>query len=86
MNNGFENCPALMSSGTFVTNWFDNRDFNNAIVKGNNIKTSHEYRAFLQKNASKLIKNEAVKQKKKYTCVTKDVCGKARKLTKCGCE
>ena len=48
MNNGFENCPALMSSGNFVTNWFDNQDFNNAIIKGNNIKTSHQYR-LLQK-------------------------------------
>lgn len=86
MNNGFENCPALMSSGNFVTNWFDNQDFNNAIIKGNNIKTSHQYRAFLQKNASELMKKEAVKLATNYSCDTKDVCGKARKLTKCGCE
>ena len=58
MNNGFENCPALMSSGNFVTNWFANQDFNNAIVKGNKIKSSHEYRAFLQKNASNLMEKE----------------------------
>jgi hypothetical protein len=86
MNNGFENCPALMSSGTFVTSWVSNRDLNNAIVKGNDIKSSHQYRSFLQKNASEIIKKETVKQKKQYSCDTKEVCGKARKLTKCGCE
>ena len=86
MNNGFENCPALMSSGNFVTNWFYNGDFNNLIIKANDIKTSHQYRAFLQKNAQTLMEKEATKQITKYSCDTKDVCGKARKLTKCGCE
>lgn len=86
MNNGFENCPALMSNGSFVTNWFSNGDFNNLIIKANGIKTSHQYRAFLQKNAETLMNKEATKVKTNYACDTKDVCGKARKLTKCGCE
>ena len=86
MNSGFENCPALMSSGNFVTNWFSNRDFNNLVIKANNIKTSQQYRSFLQKNAKKIMVREATKVKTKYSCETKNVCGKARKLTKCGCE
>ena len=40
--------------------------------------------AFAQ--ASEIIKKETIKQKKQYSCDTKEVCGKARKLTKCGCE
>ena len=51
-------CPALMSDGRLVTNYLDSDVFNNFIAKSNKLTTSNQYRAFLQKNGTKMINNE----------------------------
>jgi len=60
MDNRFYKCkwPARMSDGRFVTNHINQDVFNQFVAQSNNIKTSHQYRDFLQKNATTIINNE----------------------------
>ena len=51
-------CPAKMEDGRHSTNYTNPRVFNERIRQVNNIGSSHEYRLFLQKNASKIMDNE----------------------------
>jgi hypothetical protein len=53
-----QGCPALMSDGRLFTSYVDSDVVEQFIRKGNNINNSHEYREFLQKNASTLINRE----------------------------
>jgi hypothetical protein len=45
------------ASGRQFTDYNPNCELNRAIQRKNNITNSHEYRAFLQKNAEELMKN-----------------------------
>ena len=63
-----QGCPALMSDGRLVTNYVDNDVFNQYIAKSNKLKTSNEYRAWLQKNASSVMNRERAHLTKKNTC------------------
>lgn len=51
-------CPAKMADGRFTTNYQNPRVFNEKIREINNIKTSCEFRKFLQNNGGKLMDNE----------------------------
>ena len=88
MNTSFAefNCPALMSDGRFITNYFPNQVFNQTIKNLNKIKTSHEYRMFLQKNGQSMMKKETENLVKKNSCNVGNKCSKDRKTTSCGCE
>jgi hypothetical protein len=69
-------CPALMSDGRLVTNYLDNDVFNHFIAKSNKLNTSNQYRAFLQKNGSKIIGNERMFFTKKNVHQAKGECAK----------
>ena len=62
------NCPALMSDGRLITTYLNNNEVNQFIAKSNNLKTSNEYRKFLQENALQIINNERNLIIKKNTC------------------
>ncbi|VVU95103.1 hypothetical protein CPAV1605_828 [seawater metagenome] len=51
-------CPAKMADGRFTTNYQNARVFNDKIKDLNNIKSSCDYRRFLQNNGQQLINNE----------------------------
>ena len=51
-------CPARMSDGRLLTNYVDNLKLNESMKMVNNIKNEYDYRMFLQKNGSVIIKNE----------------------------
>ena len=61
-------CPALMSDARFTTQYMDSDVLNQKIRNLNKIKTSHEFRAFLQKNASTIMNNERKFLQKEYMC------------------
>ena len=51
-------CPARMSDGRLFTDYMDNTKLNESVRLVNNIKNEYDYRMFLQKNGSTIIKNE----------------------------
>ena len=51
-------CPSQMSDGRLYTNYLLNSKLNSYVKKVNNITDEHDYRNFLQKNASTIMKNE----------------------------
>ena len=53
-------CPALMSDGRHLTNYINASVINQKIRKINKIESSDDYRAFLQKNATKNISQYGV--------------------------
>ena len=62
-----------MSDGRFVTSYKPNCEINNAIQEKYNIKNSHDFRMFLQTNASTLM-SEFSKNIKNENCVMCPVC------------
>lgn len=74
MDNRNNNCPALMSDGRLCTNYYDNEIFNQTIRMMNKKEDNHDYRIFLQKNASELISRERAHLLKENTC--HETCGK----------
>ena len=70
MDNRYFNygCPALMQDARFITNYQQNRTFEQNIRNVNKIQTSHEYREFLQKNAETIMSNEQAFMVKANTC------------------
>jgi len=61
-------CPGLMSDARFTTQYIDSDVLNQKIRHLNNIQTSHEFRTFLQKNASTIMDNERKFLQKEYMC------------------
>jgi len=51
-------CPALMDDSRLFTNYLPSSKLNQYVKKVNNISNENEYRAFLQKNGSKIMNNE----------------------------
>lgn len=82
MNNKYwkNGCPALMSDARFTTQYINSNVLNQQIRNLNKINTSHEYRSFLQKNASTIINNERNALYKQYTCNIQN-----RTNNSCGC-
>tara|TARA_A100001015_G_C14948474_1_gene695672 strand:- start:107 stop:394 length:288 start_codon:yes stop_codon:yes gene_type:complete len=75
-----QGCPPLMADGRFLTSWVDSDVVNQYIRHVNKIKTSNDFRMFLQKNGDKIINRERAFLMKKNTC---SVDGKCIKL---GCD
>ena len=62
------NCPALMSDGRLVTNYISTPKLVENLKKINNITDEHEFRMFLQKNASNILKQQQEFLLKNKTC------------------
>ena len=55
-NNIHFDFPPIMSDGRNYSSWQPNAMMNNQLVVDNNINSNADYRAFLTKNADKIIK------------------------------
>ena len=74
MDNRHSTCPPLMSDRRIFTNFFDNDVFNQTIRSMNKIGDNHEYRVFLQQNASELINREREYHLQTNTCSVHGKC------------
>jgi hypothetical protein len=70
MNNKYwsNGCPGLMEDSRFTTNYYNNTMFNQQIRHLNKVDNNHQYRALLQKNATKILDKERQFFIKNYTC------------------
>tara|TARA_X000001036_G_scaffold437865_1_gene484234 strand:- start:3051 stop:3488 length:438 start_codon:yes stop_codon:yes gene_type:complete len=59
-NNIHFDFPPIMSDGRNYSSWQPNATMNNNIIKSYNIKSNADYRAFLTKNADKIIKQNQI--------------------------
>jgi hypothetical protein len=75
-------CPPLMSDCRFITSWVDSDVVNQYIRHVNKIKSSNDFRMFLQKNGEQIINKERAFVIKKNTC---NVNGKCATLS-CGSD
>ena len=71
-------CPALMQDGRFITNYVRTNIIDQVLREMNSIKSSSDYRLFLQKNGDTIINNERNNLIKNNSC---DVNGKCVKLS-----
>jgi hypothetical protein len=67
-------CPGLMQDARFITNYYQNRTFEQNIRNVNKIENSHDYRAFLQTNAESIMNNEHDFLVKSNTCAVDGKC------------
>jgi len=72
-------CPALMSDGRFLTSYVDSDVLNQYIRHVNKLKSSNDFRIFLQKNGNTIINRERALLIKNNTCSVHGKC------TKTGC-
>lgn len=79
MDNRHNTCPPLMEDRRIFTNYFDNDVFNQTIRIMNKIEDNHDYRVFLQKNASELINREREFNLKTNTCNVNGKCSNQNK-------
>ncbi len=68
------NCPGLMSDGRFISNYTRSSTFDQYIRKENNIKSSHEFRHFLQENGSTILNNLKAYHRQNNTCSVQGRC------------
>ena len=68
MDNRNANCPPVMSDRRIFTNYYDNEIFNQTIRMMNKKEDNHDYRLFLQENASELISREREHLLKENVC------------------
>jgi hypothetical protein len=74
-NRYFEyNCPPLMNDGRFLTNYVRSSVFDQNIRNINNIKSSHEFRHFLQDNGSNILNNIKAYLRETNTCSVEGKC------------
>ena len=59
-NNIHFDFPPIMSDGRNYSSWQPNAMMNNQLVVDNNINSNADYRAFLTKNADKIIKQNQI--------------------------
>ena len=71
-------CPALMQDGRFLTNYVRTSIIDQVLRDVNNIKSSSEYRLFLQNNTESIIIKERENLLKDNTC---NVDGRCVKLS-----
>lgn len=61
-------CPAQMEDARLFTNWMPNVRFNEYIKHVNNVLDNHQYRLWLQANASTIMENERQYLEKNKRC------------------
>ena len=69
-------CPALMSDCRFITSYVDSDVVNQYIRHVNKIKSSNDFRMFLQKNGEQIINKERAFLINKNTCSVNGKCAK----------
>ena len=76
MDNRYFNhgCPALMQDGRFITNYIRGNVFDQFIRNVNDVKTSAEYRQFLQKEGDNILNRERAYLVKNNTCSVNGKC------------
>jgi len=68
-NNKFQDCPAIMNDGRFITDYRQNVMINKQLQKQNNIKlNNYEYRQFLIKNARRIMDSNTAVIKEINNC------------------
>jgi ribosomal protein L37AE/L43A len=69
-----DGCPAIMSDGRFITYYNSTNELTEAMRKLNGIKSSNEFRTFMQKNGNlfrEADRNNAIRE---YTCSPTTAC------------
>jgi hypothetical protein len=64
----YKNCPAIMEDGRFITYYNSTNELTHHIQELNGIKSSNQFRTFLQKNADIVMNKEREYINKKYSC------------------
>ena len=67
-------CPPLMNDGRFLTNYVRSNIFDQNIRNINNIKSSNEFRHFLQNNGSTIMNNVKGYLRENNTCNVEGRC------------
>ena len=67
-------CPPLMNDGRFLTNYVRSNIFDQNIRNINNIKSSNEYRHFLQTNGHTIMNNVKGYLRENNTCSIEGKC------------
>ena len=67
-------CPALMQDGRFLTNYVRGAVFDQFVRNVNEIKSSTEYRQFLQAEGDKILNRERAYLIKNNTCEVNGKC------------
>lgn len=74
-NRYFKNgCPPLMQDGRFITNYVENRVFEQYIRNINNLESAQDYKHFLQNNATTIMDRERAHQEQTNTCSLNGAC------------
>lgn len=68
------NCPAIWSNSRNLTNYYENRIFEQFIRNTNKIQSAQEYRHFLQNNAEIIMTRENDYLVKNNTCSVDGKC------------
>tara|TARA_B100000900_G_C20294701_1_gene599614 strand:- start:114 stop:410 length:297 start_codon:yes stop_codon:yes gene_type:complete len=67
-------CPPLMSDGRFLTSYVDSDVLNQYVRHVNKLKTSNDFRVFLQKNGDAIMNRERAYLISKNTCGVNGKC------------
>jgi hypothetical protein len=67
-------CPPLMNDGRFLTNYVRSSIFDQNIRNINNIKSSNEFRHFLQNNGDAIMNNVKGYLRENNTCTVEGRC------------
>ena len=81
-----QGCPALMADSRFITSWVDSDVVNQYIRHVNKIKSSNDFRMFLQKNGEQIINKERAFIINKNTCDVNGKCDKSSDESKKTCR
>ena len=74
-------CPAIMQDSRFITNYIRGRVFDQMIRQCNLIKSSQDYKLFLQQYGNLLITKEREQLLKNFTCNVNGQCVKPSTLS-----
>jgi hypothetical protein len=67
-------CPPLMNDGRFISNYIRSSTFDQYIRDINKIKSSHEFRNYIQKNGSTIMNNIKGYHRENNTCNVEGKC------------
>ena len=67
-------CPPLMNDGRFISNYVRSSTFDQYVRTTNNIKSSNDFRHYIQNNGSELINNIKGFYRENNTCSVEGKC------------
>jgi hypothetical protein len=68
MDNFYQQCPPIMNDNRMFTDWTTSAKREQFIKYINNIRDEHQYRLFLQSNATQFMNNQWDKLKRESSC------------------